>query len=111
MYTADLVLDIRAHHNLSPSNTWEHLSKQVRLEAEGMYEKLVGKGYPLVACIESWGAMLMMRKAFWGIKDKESKHGKTLIIKTNTFSTVCFSPRCDGWQSVCVGCRTSMSYY
>ncbi|KAI8137159.1 hypothetical protein BJV82DRAFT_364527 [Fennellomyces sp. T-0311] len=70
MYAQGLVLDMRVQHKLSQSCTWEHLSKQSKLEAEGMYEKLVGKEYPLVACVESWGATLMMRKAFWSLKDK-----------------------------------------
>ncbi|KAG2214181.1 hypothetical protein INT45_009565 [Circinella minor] len=63
-YAAGLRDNIRSIHGLDSSATWSDLTDKIRREAEVLFEKLVDDEFPLRACVENWGAKLIMRKAF-----------------------------------------------
>ncbi|KAG2216237.1 hypothetical protein INT45_002779 [Circinella minor] len=64
--------------------TYSDLDKQIRLEAEKRLEELVGDQYPLAACCESWGARLIMRKAFFRCKDRKAVNKASLRVDENS---------------------------
>ncbi|KAI8146675.1 hypothetical protein BJV82DRAFT_268872 [Fennellomyces sp. T-0311] len=72
MYAQGCVLNMKAHHHLDPAVTWDNLTKALKHEAKDLCEKVVGQEFPLVACVEGWGARLLMRKAFLNCKEDES---------------------------------------
>ena len=63
-YATILVDDIRATHQSDSTATWSDLPDKIRREAEVIFEDVVGDEFPLKACVERWGARLVMRKAF-----------------------------------------------
>ncbi|KAI7846830.1 hypothetical protein BDC45DRAFT_55134 [Circinella umbellata] len=63
-YAAGLRDNIRSIHGLDSSATWSDLTDKIRREAEVLFEKLVDDEFLLRACVENWGAKLIMRKAF-----------------------------------------------
>ncbi|KAG2213298.1 hypothetical protein INT45_012601 [Circinella minor] len=75
---------IRAQHNIDSTTTWAVLSEKTRREAESLFEKLVDDEFPLRACVENWGAKLIMRKAF--LKHSEREETSDVVDKCVTHS-------------------------
>ena len=72
-FSEQLAYDLKREHHLDPCSTFSDLDKSIQYLAEKKLEEIVGDQYPLNACCESWGAHLIMRKAFFKCKNKNGK--------------------------------------
>lgn len=70
-YADGLVDSLRQQHHLASNITWDAVPKALQRQAIKVLEDTIGDEYPLKACVDSWGARLLMRKAFFRCKDTE----------------------------------------
>ncbi|KAI9497557.1 hypothetical protein BDB00DRAFT_580441 [Zychaea mexicana] len=71
-FADSIVFDLRKRYTTqsSPSDTWCDVPKNVQSESMVLLEDVVNDEFPLKACVEHWGARLLMVRAFQRCKGK-----------------------------------------